>query len=348
MKLVDAVRPPFSREQMLDAIERATARLHQLGITSVHVPEGAADLAALQALWLRGELALRVNMLVPDSSLPGLLQTGLRSGFGDDFLRLGAIKIFADGSLGTRSADMFDPYEGEPENCGLRVTDSARLRQLVAECTAADWNVAIHAIGDRANSRALDALEEHWRDWTTRGLRPRIEHVQLLAPQDLPRLGAMGVVASMQPIHCTSDWLMAERYWGTRNSGAYAWRSLLESGAVLAFGSDAPVEDPSIIRGLFAAVTRQREDGTPPGGWYPEQCLSVPEAVYAYTMGNAYASGEEEIKGSLSPGKQADLVVLSQDIFDVPAEELLHTVVEMTVLAGDLVYSSDWPDRSAP
>jgi predicted amidohydrolase YtcJ len=265
---------------------------------------------------------------------------GLRGGFGDEFLRLGAIKIFTDGALGPRTADMFDPYDGEPDNRGIEVTTSERLRQLVAGCVAGGWSPAIHAIGDRANGRALDALEEHWRDWTTQGLRPRIEHVQLLAPQDLPRLGAMGVIASMQPIHCTSDMAMAERHWGARCSGAYAWRCLLASGAVLAFGSDAPVEDPDVLRGIHAAVTRQLPDSTPPGGWYPEQRLTVAEAVYAYTMGSAYASGEERSKGSLSVGKQADLIVLSQDIFALPPEELLHTQVEMTLIAGEVVYSA--------
>jgi len=150
----------------------------------------------------------------------------------------------------------------------------------------------------------------------------------------------MGVIASMQPIHCTSDMVMAERHWGARCAGAYAWRSLLDNGAVLAFGSDAPVEDPDVLHGIFAAVTRQREDGTPPEGWYPEQCLAVPEAVYAYTMGAAYASGEERSKGSLSVGKQADMVVLSQDIFDLPPQEILNTRVEATILAGEVVYSA--------
>jgi len=348
IEVVGRVCTQFSTAQMVTAIQAATERLHRMGIVGVHTPEGAPQLQALQHVWRRGELGLRVNFMVPEQHLQAVHSLGLRGGFGDEFLRLGAIKIFADGALGPRTADMFDPYDGEPDNRGIEVTTSERLRQLVTGCIADGWSPAIHAIGDRANNRALDALEEHWRNWTTQGLRPRIEHVQLLAPQDLPRLGAMGVIASMQPIHCTSDMAMAERHWGARCSGAYAWRSLLASGAVLAFGSDAPVEDPDVFRGIHAAVTRQLPDGTPTGGWYPEQRLTVAEAVYAYTMGSAYASGEERIKGSLSVGKQADLIVLSQDIFALPPEELLHTQVEMTLIAGEPVYRNSTPCQSGP
>jgi predicted amidohydrolase YtcJ len=337
---VGRVCAQFSTAQNVAAIHAAAERLHRMGVVGVHTPEGPAQLQALQRVWRQGDLALRVNFMVPEKHLLELHSLGLRGGLGDEFLRLGAIKVFADGALGSRTADMFDPYDGEPDNRGIEVTGSERLRQLVADCTADGWSPAIHAIGDRANSRTLDALEEHWREWTAQGLRPRIEHVQLLAPQDLPRLGAMGVIASMQPIHCTSDMAMAERHWGARCSGAYAWRSLLASGAVLAFGSDAPVEDPDVFRGIHAAVTRQLTDGTPVGGWYPEQRLTVAEAVYAYTMGSAYASGEERLKGSLSAGKQADLIVLSQDIFDLPPEDLLRTRVEMTVVAGEVAYNA--------
>jgi len=340
MEMIERAAGPVSIAEKGDAIQAATEHLHRLGIVAVHTPEEAHDFAALQSVWLKGELNLRVNMMLPDKYLDNALQMGLRAGLGDEFLRVYAIKVFADGSLGAHTADMFEPYDGEPDNRGIEVTGTKRLSQLVADCTANGWNVAIHAIGDRANCRVLNVLEEHWQEWSRCGLRPRMEHVQLVSPQDLPRLGTMGVIASMQPIHCTSDMVMAERHWGNRCSGAYAWRSLLDSGAVLAFGSDAPVEDPDVLRGIFAAVTRQREDGTPPVGWYPEQCLTVSEAVYAYTMGAAYASGEERIKGSLSVGKQADLVVLSQDIFDLPPQEVLNTCVEATILAGEVVYSA--------
>jgi predicted amidohydrolase YtcJ len=341
MQMIEEAAGPVPMVERTEAIHAATGRLHGMGIVGVHVPEEQHELAALQSVWLRGELALRVNMMIPDKHLDKALQMGLRAGLGDEFLRLCAVKAYADGSLGSRTADIFEPYEGEPDSRGIEVTSSERLSQIVAACTEGGWSLAIHALGDRANSRALDALEEHWRQWSRRGLRMRIEHVQLLSPQDVPRLGTMGVIASMQPIHCTSDMEMAERHWGARCSGAYAWRSLLESGAVLAFGSDAAVETPDVLRGIYAAVTRQREDGTPPGGWYPEQCLTVPEAVYAYTMGAAFASGEDYIKGSLSMGKQGDAVVLSQDIFDLEPREILNTRVEATILAGEVVYTAE-------
>jgi predicted amidohydrolase YtcJ len=303
----------------------------------VHSPLEEYDLPALQHTWQRGELRLRVQAMIPWRCLESVRKVGLQAGLGDEWLRVFAIKIFADGALGSRSADLLEPYDDEPPNRGIEVTSNERLNRLVADCSAAGWNMAIHAIGDRANRRVLDALEAHRDEWSRLGLRPRIEHAQLLAPEDMPRLGRLGVVASMQPIHCTSDYVMADRHWGKRCAGAYAWRSVLESGASLAFGSDAPVEEPDVLRGIHAAVTRQRADGTPCGGWHSEQCLSVAQAVHAYTLGAAYACGLERVQGSLSVGKQADMVVLSQDILQRPAQELPNTRVEITVLGGQVV-----------
>jgi len=331
---------PAPLADRIGAIEAATKRLHRYGVVGVHVPEEEAEFAALQTVWRNGQLKLRVTFMLADKYLDGVAKMGMGPGFGDEFLRLSTVKAYADGSLGSRTADMLEPYEEQPDDRGIEVTGSDRLTQLVAECLAGGWSPAIHAIGDRANRRVLNALEEHWQEWSRRGLRPRIEHAQLLAPPEVARLGTMGVIASMQPIHCTSDLLMADRYWGSRCSGAFVWRSLLETGSVLAFGSDAPVEEPSVLRGIFAAVTRQREDETPPGGWYPEQCLSVPEAIYAYTVGAAYASGEEHIKGSLRVGKQADMVVLSKNIFELPPCEILNTRVEATILAGEVLHQA--------
>jgi predicted amidohydrolase YtcJ len=340
MEAMVKVAGPFSQEEQIPALLSAVQSLHRMGVVGVHTPETANGLSGLQGVWLRGELGLRVNVMIRDDDFPHAREMGLAPGFGDEYLRLALVKVYSDGALGSRTADMFEPYETDPRNRGIEVTGSDRLSRLVEECTAAGWGAAIHAIGDRANCRVLDALEEHWPAWSAKGIRPRIEHVQLISPEDAPRLGTMGVIASMQPIHCTSDMLMAEEHWGARCSGAYAWRSLLEGGATLAFGSDAPVEEPDILRGIYAAVTRTREDGTPAGGWYPEQCLTVPEAVYAYTLGAAYASGEERIKGSISVGKQADIVVLSQDIFEGRPQDLLTTKVDTTIVAGEVVFSA--------
>ena len=336
MDLVQRVAGEPDQAEKMDAVRAGVEHLHRLGIVGVHTPEEEHDFSALQALWREGELALRVNVMITERWLGHVGKMGLRGGLGDEFLRLSSIKIFADGALGSRTADMLEDYDDEPGNHGIQVTDSKRLEQLLAEAVEGGWSVAIHAIGDRANHRVLDALESY--RWSDLGLRPRIEHAQLLLAEDIARFGKMGVVASMQPMHCTSDMLMAEKHWSTRCSGAYAWRSLLDSGAVLAFGSDAPVEEPDVLRGLFAAVTRQREDGTPPGGWHPELCLTIPEAVHAYTMGAALASGEEHVKGSITPGKWADMVVLSHDIMRLPPEALLTARVEATILGGNLVH----------
>ncbi len=340
MEAMAKVAGPFSEAELAPAILSAVQTLHRMGVVGVHTPERANGLSGLQSVWRQGDLDLRVNVMIRSEDFVHARAMGLGAGFGDEYLRLLAVKAYSDGALGSRTADMFEPYDTDPVNRGIEVTSSEVLSQLIAECSSTGWEIAIHAIGDRANSRVLDALEEHWSDWRSRGIRPRIEHVQLISPEDVPRLGAMGVIASMQPIHCTSDMLMAEEHWGARCSGAYAWRSLLENGATLAFGSDAPVEKPDVLHGIHAALTRTREDGEPAGGWYAEQCLTVPEAVYAYTLGAAYASGEERIKGSISVGKQADLVVLSRDIFEGQAQDVLGTEVEMTIVAGEVVFAS--------
>jgi len=256
--------------------------------------EGPAAFRAFQQLRTEGALKLRVLMQIPEQNLEAAIQAGLQSGFGDDRLRVGGVKFFADGALGARTAHMLEPFEGEPANYGIAVADAGRLRDLVGRASRAGLAAFVHAIGDRANREVLDAVEASRRAGDGVSLRHRIEHVQLLHPADVPRLARLGVIASMQPIHATQDMLLADALWGARSSGAYAWRSLLDAGAVLAFGSDSPVETLSVMHGIHAAVTRRRADGSPgPKGWYPAQRLTVTEAVRAYTAGAAYASGEE-------------------------------------------------------
>ena len=322
------------------AILAAVAGAHRLGLTSVHDCEGSEAMAGFLELWREGGLQLRVYMLIPREGLDAAIALGLRTGFGDDWLRLGHLKLFADGALGSRTADMLEPYSDEPGNCGVQVLSSERLGEIVERASRAHIAVATHAIGDRANRRVLDAYAASRPVWYAAGLRPRIEHVQLLAPDDVGRLAGLGVVASMQPIHATSDMDMAEAHWGERSRGAYAWRSLLEAGTVLAFGSDCPVEALDPLAGIHAAVTRQRRDGTPAGGWRPEERLSVYEAVRAYTWGAAYAEGTEERKGCLAPGKVGDLVVLSEDIFRASPKGILDVHVVYTICGGSLVYAA--------
>jgi predicted amidohydrolase YtcJ len=324
------------RQAVLDAGERALS----LGLTGVHNCEGSHELAACLDLWREGALPLRVYALLPREGLDLALGLGLQSGFGDSWLRIGHLKLFADGALGSHTADMLAPYEGEATNRGVTVLDDEALRGIVERAARAGIAPATHAIGDRANRRVLDVYAQTRPLWAAAGLRPRIEHVQLLAPGDLPRLAELGVVASMQPIHATSDMDMAEAYWGERCAGAYAWRSLLDAGTPLAFGSDCPVESLDPLAGIHAAVTRQRPDGTPVGGWRREEALTVWEAVRAYTWGAAYAAGEEGEKGSLAPGRVGDLVVLSDDIFRVAPEALSQVRAVATVCGGRVAYTT--------
>jgi predicted amidohydrolase YtcJ len=329
-------------DEAVQAIKVGMAHAHRLGLVGVHTMEGETAFRAFQRLRAAGELRLRVLMQIPEDSLDGAIQAGLESGFGDERLRIGGVKAFADGSLGAHTAYMLEPYEDEPDNMGIPIATAQQLEEVVRKASRAGIAAFVHAIGDRANREVLNAIETSRRAGEGLHLRHRIEHTQVLHPADIPRLAQLGVVASMQPIHATQDMLVADARWGARSAGAYAFRSLLDSGTVLAFGSDSPVEDLSVMKGIHAAVTRRRADGSPgPQGWYPEQRLSVTEAVYAYTAGAAYASGEEAIKGTLSSGKLADLVVLSQDIFSIDPMAILETEVVATLLDGAVVYSAD-------
>ena len=340
-KAADAVLRRLEEEGVFDAqaqrgLPQALRSLARMGLTGIHNCEGARALKLLQRLKWRGELSLRVLHHIPADDLDAAARLGLRSGFGDETLRIGGVKIFADGSLGSRTAAMLEPYLGEPDNLGILVHSEDELTEMVVRAHQAGLAVAVHAIGDRANRVVLNALERAAPRRADVPIPDRIEHVQLLHPSDLPRLARLGVVASMQPVHAPSDMPMAERHWGhERCRTAYAWRSLLESGAVLAFGSDCPVESPDPLLGVYAAVTRRRPDGSPgPEGWFPEQRLSVFEALRAYTWGNALAAGEGSLKGTLSPGKLADFVILSDDLFRIPPERILQVKVLGTFVGG--------------
>jgi predicted amidohydrolase YtcJ len=342
MKLVSDIigEPPLG--EAVEAIREALPHAHREGLVGVHTMEKSVSFQAFQYLRSAGELSLRVLMQIPKKQLDAAIEVGLRSGFGDTWLRIGGVKLFADGALGAHTAYMLEPFEDAPDDCGIPVTDAVELRELVGKASAAGLAAYVHAIGDRANREVLDAIESARQAGIGLGLRHRIEHVQIIHPDDLPRLAQLGVVASMQPLHAPEDMLVADRVLGQRCAGAYAWRSLLDNGAILAFGSDSPVETLSVLHGIHAAVTRRRPDGSPgPEGWYPEQRLTVEEAVRAYTAGAAYASGEEAIKGTLSPGKLADLVLLSEDIFALEPMAILETEVLATMVDGEFVYQGE-------
>ncbi len=347
MDLIVKHIPEPSAQQVAEAMRDALPLFHRVGLTGVHDFDGARALQAWQILKERGELNFRVSKTIPVFLQEHAIALGIRSGFGDDRLRINSVKTFADGALGPQTALMTDPYEGSTDNRGISTCDKEEMFENVRKASAAGLSSTIHAIGDKANHDVLDvfamvrAEEKLRQDEGRTRLRHRIEHVQLLHPDDFNRLAQLNVIASMQPIHATSDMLMADKYWGKRSAGAYAWRTQLNAGANLAFGSDSPVESFNPFLGIHAAVTRRRTDGSPqPDGWYPEQRLTVEEAVHGFTMGAAYASYEETRKGSLTPGKLADLIVLDRDIFTIDPMEIAETHAIATMLDGQWVWQS--------
>ncbi len=341
MDLVRAVIPAPTVEEVVAAVLPAIGTAHTLGITSIHVPEGRMAFHAFQRLWARGDLRLRVNMLLPMESLDAATEVGVMTGFGDECLRVGGVKVFADGALGSQTAAMLDPYEGAPGNRGILVMVREELQRVLATAATHGLGVAIHAIGDRANRLTLDVIEDVEATMGRQATRWRIEHAQHIASRDWRRFQQLGVIASVQPSHIALDMDIAEQHLGRRSREAYPLQSLRDQGVTLAFGSDAPVMPMNPLLGLYTAVTRKRVTGQPPGGWHPEECITVEDAVRAYTLDAAHASGEERIKGSIAAGKLADLVVLSHNIFEAPEEVLRKTRVEMTVFDGAVVYAAE-------
>jgi predicted amidohydrolase YtcJ len=340
MNLVEDRIPLLTPDALADQMRGAQALALSLGLTGFHDYDNQTCFTALQILRERGELALRVVKNLNKAYLDAALTLGLRRGFGDAWLRIGGLKIFADGAMGPRTASMIAPYDGEPDNYGIIVTDREEMVELVGKASAAGLASTIHAIGDRAVHDVLDVYAEVRRQEAARGearstRRHRIEHVQLTHPDDVDRLADLQIIASMQPIHATSDYPMADRYWGSRTPYSYNPRLQLERGVVVAFGSDSPVEPMDPIRGIHAAVTRRCADGSPgPDGWHPEARISIDQALRGYTLGPAYAAGLEDQQGRLAPGYLADLVVLDRDLYATDPDELLATRVVATMVDG--------------
>jgi predicted amidohydrolase YtcJ len=322
------VRP--TEDEMVDAsregLRLATAR----GVTSVHDKDGwIGALGVWQRLRDEGSLTLRVWQSVPAEQVGELASLHIRSGFGDDLLRLGYLKAFMDGTLGSQTARMLD-------GTGVEITSCADLAGFIRAGATAGLPVAVHAIGDLANREALDAFEETRDVWQPRGLRPRIEHAQLLSSEDVARFARLGVAASVQFSHAPSDRDLADRFWAGRTDGAYAYRSLWESGALLANGSDAPIEELDPWAGVCAGVLRTIDDRP---AWHPEQCLTLEQTLLATTVNPAWLAGDERRRGKLVPGFLADLVVLDRDPFEVPAEQLSEVLVVATMLGGRWTYN---------
>ena len=347
MQLVEDAIPDPTIHKVEQAIQEAQIELIQMGLTSIHDFDRRRCFSALQHLHQQERLHVRVTKSLPLEDLPHAVQLGLRSGFGDDTLRIGSLKGFADGALGPHTAAMISAYEDDPQNYGILMLDAEELVERGRSAIDNGLSLAIHAIGDRANHEILNAFSQ-LRAYETAAfpttsyrLRHRIEHVQLLHPADQARLAELGIIASMQPIHATSDMEMADRFWGTRAALSYAWRTQLKHGAVLAFGSDAPVESPNPFLGLHAAVTRRRADGRPGAdGWYPEQRLSRLEALQGFTSGPAYAAGMEGRLGKLAPGFLADLLVLDTDIFTCDPDQIKDTRPSATMIGGAWVWQA--------
>jgi predicted amidohydrolase YtcJ len=340
MRLVQSIIPRPTPRELAGLMNDAQAAAHRAGLTGIHDFDSSLAWEAFQELESRGELRLRVMKGIPHEQLSAAISLGMRSGFGGERLTLGPVKMFADGALGPQTAWMIAPYEGS-WSVGIPRLTAPQLFDDILRAHEAGIACAVHAIGDAACHVVLDAFERAAARAGKSELRDRIEHAQLLHPDDVGRLSRLGIVASMQPLHATSDMIMAERYWGERCRGAYAWKSLLDSGAVLAFGSDCPVEICDPLAGIHAAVTRRRADGAPGAeGWRPEQRLTVEQAVRAYTLGAAFAAGREAELGSVSPGKRADLTVLDADVFSIDPHEIRNVRAAATIVGGTIEYSA--------
>ncbi|NJD60482.1 MAG: amidohydrolase [Anaerolineales bacterium] len=346
MGVLEQALPEPNLEQVTEALRAAIPLLWKMGLTSVHDFDGMRCYSALQVLHQRHELNFRVHKAIHLEDLPGTVAAGLHSGSGDDFLQLGPLKMFSDGALGPHTAAMLAPYEDEPGSGGMLMLDAAAVFEHGRIAVENGIHLAIHAIGDRANREVLNGLaklrdlEASRNAYGQSRLRHRIEHVQVVHPDELSRFNGLEVIASMQPIHATSDMHMADLCWGKRSAYAYAWRSLAANQAKLIFGSDAPVETPNPFLGLYAAVTRRRADGTPsPEGWYPDQRLSITEALQAYTTGPAYAAGMEDRLGKLLPGYLADLIIINDNPYTCSPEEFLLMHPSAVMVSGEWVFS---------
>jgi len=341
MGLVYRVIPPPSREARLRAVHEGLRHTASLGVTSAQDMNPAyEDIAIYAELAERRELTLRLSAAPLETVWQDLARLGLRRAFGSPWLRLGAIKGFADGSLGSTTAYFFDPYTDAPETHGLLSDEMQPLdgmRERLVRADAAGLQLCIHAIGDRAISIVLDLFEDVLKANGPRDRRWRIEHAQHVAPKDFPRFARLGVIASVQPYHAIDDGRWAEGRIGPAKT-TYAFRSFLDAGVRLALGTDWYVAPVDPMQTLYAAVTRATLDGKRPGGWLPEQKITLAEALRAYTAGAAYAEFQEADKGTLAPGKLADLVVLSEDVFAIPPERLREVRVETTIVGGRVVF----------
>jgi predicted amidohydrolase YtcJ len=341
--LIEKVIPPLTRSQRIKVINRSMNHAASLGVTSVqHMVADYEDIAAYTELLDRGELITRIYAAPLITNVDDQVKIGTRRAFGGPYLRIGALKAFADGSLGSSTAYFYEPFLNQGDNRGLlsdEMQPLSLMQDRIRRADAAGLQLCIHAIGDHAISIILDMYAETEKEHGPADRRFRIEHVQHMAAKDFQRFADLQVIASVQPYHAIDDGRFAEGKIGhDRASRTYAFRTLLDHGVRLALGTDWEVAPLDPMQTIYAAVTRATLDGRNPGGWFAEQKLTVAEAVEAYTMGSAYAEFQEKEKGSITPGKLADVVLLSDDIFSIAPEKIKDVQVVTTVLGGRVIY----------
>ena len=348
--LIKDVIPESDSEEILAAMKNGISHLHSLGLTGIHDVrlmgglEGATTLKAWQLLNERDELNLRCWVSLPGERLEEAAALGLRTGMGDDRLRIGHLKYFADGGMGARTAWMLEPYLDA--EYGMPLSSMVELKRAVRKAEKAGLAVIIHAIGDRTNREIITLFEDlaktrardDEKSYDPPLLPHRIEHTQMIRSEDIARLAKLGVAACVQPHNMILDINMIDESVGPRGRHTYAYKEMIDAGIPIMFSSDAPVCDPSPLVGIHAAVTRQRQDGTPTGGWYPDQRISVKQAVQAYTTAPAEFYGQSQELGSLLPGKKADMIVLDHNIFEVDPMQIHDTQVDITIFDGKIVY----------
>ena len=340
LDLVGRAVPEPAPERRDSALARALAFAAPLGVTATaHMSASWADLASYRRLERAGRLTLRAALYLPLDAWRAVADTIRTRGAGDDWVKIGGVKGFMDGSAGSRTAYFFEPYADSAGYRGLLQHPEADMRTWIGNADSAGLQVAVHAIGDRANAILLAIYDSVARAHGARDRRFRVEHAQHLRPQEIPLFGTLGVIASMQPYHAIDDGRWVEQRIGPlRVKTTYAFRTLLDTGAKLAFGSDWTVAPLDPLLGVYAAVTRRTLDGKHPDGWVPEQKITLEEALHAYTAGNAYATFDERTRGVLAPGYDADIVVIDRNLFTVPPESLNTVRVAVTIVGGKVVY----------
>src|SRR5882724_5383814 len=353
MDYVYKVAPPLSHDERLRAIQRALAHAASLGVTSVqHMNPEYADIAVYSELLERGELTTRIYAAPLIPGVDDQVKIGVRHAFGSPLLRIGALKAYADGSLGSSTAYFFEPFSNQPDNRGLlsdEMHPMSLMRDRMMKADAAGLQICTHAIGDQGISIILDLYSEVVKAHGESDRRFRIEHAQHMAAKDFDRFAQLHVIASMQPYHAIDDGRWAEERIGRdRASRTYAFRTFLNHGVRLAFGTDWNVAPLNPMLGLYAAVTRATLDGRNPSGWFPDQKLTIGEAVEAYTMGSAYAEFQEKEKGSITPGKLADMVLLSDDIFTIDPLKIRDAKVATTIVGGRVIFRAEGQEPARP